>query len=112
MVKACAHGHVEVAQWLHATFVMTREDVLVDNCYAVSIACDEGHLSVLQWLHTTFEITPAEVRANNNCVLLDACIHGHLEVAQWLHTLRLILHRSTHEHLTTTRFVTHAEKAT
>ena len=84
--RACANGHLKVAQWMTATFGLTADDAQAMNNYALKWACARGHLAVAQWLTATFGLTAADARTRNNYVLREACAHGHLAVAQWLET--------------------------
>ena len=80
--RACEHGLLDIAQWLHGEGA---------SLYATSIlgtplhyASTAGHLDIAQWLHSV----GADLRATDNAKdtpLHRACTAGHLDVAQWLH---------------------------
>ena len=81
---ACENGHLEIAQWLHATFALTSNG-RADNSDATLYAYQNGHLEVAQWLHATFARTARDARDINNFALRTACAYGRLAIAQWLH---------------------------
>ena len=86
--RACERGHLEVAQWLHATFALTASDARCANNAAFRKASASGHLAVAQWLHTTFELTGADERRfgeTTNHAFRLSCEHGHAAVARWLY---------------------------
>jgi hypothetical protein len=83
--SACTEGHLAVAQWLHATFQLTRKNTTIDNNDAFRSACVNGHLAVAQWLYATFQLTREDATSVNNLAFQCACANGHIAVAQWLH---------------------------
>jgi hypothetical protein len=80
------HGHLSLAQWLHASFHLSAADVRSNNNRAVQSVCENGHLGVLQYMHTAFQLTREDARSHNNYALRWACYHGNLAVVQYLHT--------------------------
>jgi hypothetical protein len=92
LCKACAGGHLAVAQWLvdHCFFgaakkdELTPEDARAKDTDALRGACAYGHLTVAQWLTERFGLTTEDARARGNDAIRAASINGHLDVAQWL----------------------------
>lgn len=83
--RACGGGHLAAIRWLHNTFGLTFNDVLLNNTCALRWACATGHLTVCKWLHITYSLRESDVKSVNNFALRWACGCGHLQVAQWLH---------------------------
>jgi hypothetical protein len=84
--ESLRHGHLSLAQWLHASFHLSAADVRSHNNSLLRDACYNGHLAVLQYLHTAFQLTSEDARSHHNYALRWACYHGHLEVVQYLRT--------------------------
>lgn len=88
---ACAHGRLEIAQWLYATFAMTHKDVATDNYTVFRLACANGHLETAKWLADI--IGPSGLTAGLwDCyytALRAACANCQLEVAQWIESEQL-----------------------
>lgn len=80
---ACREGHLHVAQWLHNTFGCEARS---GQNMPLALACERGHLHVAKWLRDTFALTKNDATADSNYALRWACSKGHLTVAQWLHT--------------------------
>jgi hypothetical protein len=80
------HGHLSIAQWLHASFHLSAADVRSNNTIVLRQACINGHLAVLQHLHTEFQLTREDARTYNNDALIWACAYGHYNVVHYLHT--------------------------
>jgi hypothetical protein len=81
---ACAHGSLEIAQWVADYFHLHWRQVRAHNDAALRAACTNGHLAVAEWLVDTFAYARDTIRGNQNCLFRLACAHGQREVAQWL----------------------------
>ncbi|KAG1687477.1 hypothetical protein DVH05_005168 [Phytophthora capsici] len=74
MNVAAKNGHLDVVQWLHATYPEINSSKAMDHAAA------HGHLAVVQWLH---------VVRKEKCTrraMDGAAANGHLEMLQWLHS--------------------------
>ncbi len=77
---ACAHGHLETAQWLEAHFgmVYTKFHEVCDS--ALRLASVNGHLAIARWLVAHFPFESHSLRG----VLTVMCERGPPEVVSWL----------------------------
>jgi hypothetical protein len=76
--ETLAHGHLATAQWLVATFKLTKEHV--DAGEGFVSACATGRLVVARWLLASYPNGGARLRD----ALVAACRNGHLSVVRWL----------------------------
>jgi hypothetical protein len=85
-LRSCCNGHLEMAQWLTATFGLTAEDARSKDNEALRSACadSEEDLEMAQWLTATFGLTAEDARSKDNEALRSTCPYGRLEVAKWL----------------------------
>lgn len=83
--SACAHGFMNIVQYLCTTYELIPTDIRMDNNVALRNACENGHLRVVEYLHTTFNLKAEDVRDGNNWTLGEVCAKGHLKVVEYLH---------------------------
>jgi hypothetical protein len=70
---ACENGHLDVAQWLVATFGLTADDARARNNYAFRASCIYGHVNVAQWLVATFGLIVEGACVNDNYAFYYSC---------------------------------------
>lgn len=79
-----AINHLDAAQWVYATFPVTREQACGSTYYNFRQACSVGNLPVAQWLHAVLHLTDEEVRSGHNFALNSAIVCGRTAVVKWL----------------------------
>jgi hypothetical protein len=73
---ACAHGHIETAQWLAARFDLAREHVVRNKGHiwsAMAYACRSGRSRTAQWLALHYKVTSEDLLADKHC---DDMLHA------------------------------------
>jgi hypothetical protein len=86
----CAHGRLEVVQWLVAVFNLTEVEAYRRKAPLSARPATWGHLAVAQWLAVTFNITAEDARGKLNDALHRSCT-GVTWPSQWLAETRLLL---------------------
>jgi hypothetical protein len=84
-MAAAAGGHVDVLEWLHATFPELVPSDRMAICEGFISACGNGHLDAAKWWYDALHLTEEDAKSFNNLALWDGCANGHLDVAKWLH---------------------------
>ena len=80
--KACAKGHLELAQWLLQVSGERGQDIPISDTNFFW-ACAGGHLEVARWL---LQLNPnINISCMNEYPFRIACDKGYLELAQWLY---------------------------
>lgn len=83
--RAISKGHVSVMECLHASFGVTKHDIVEKNGYALYDAAKNGHVSVFQCLFTTYGLTKEILGINNMHMFRLAAHHHQMEVLQYFH---------------------------
>lgn len=79
--QVCGHGHLGMAQWLHANF-LNDNDVFANGFGAARSACEYGQLHVLQWMDQQRWLTAKNMKKSG--ALLAACANGQAAIVNWL----------------------------
>ena len=79
---ACIHGHLDIAQWLHARFGLMIDP---DNLqHLLQDCCTWSSPSVVEWLCMEFKLAKDDACYNHNINLFTACREGRVEIIRVL----------------------------
>jgi hypothetical protein len=53
----CQYGHLEICEWVHANFGITKEDISLDNYITFRWACIQRRYDVIIFLFNTVGLT-------------------------------------------------------